>query len=398
MSASTRFAQVARSWPVRDVLIPFFVTRATLALVAWLALHSFENLPAMPGAWEIKPDGQIAAASPHLSPNSYPWLNPWTRWDGNWYASIAKVGYLFVPGQQSNTAFFPAYPMMVRALHIFSVSNTDASWFLCGVIVANGALLAAAAYLALLMRLDYPAATARRGLWYLFIFPTTLFFSAVYSESLFLAATVGSFYYARTHRWILAGAFAALATATRSPGILLFVALGVEYLVQRRFRWQEIRIDVAALALIPATLAAHMLYFHWRFGNMMAVQDAQSAWGGEWGQLSWPWKPFVRLWNEPWVFNDYMNFYATAFLLVATIIAAVRLRWSYGIYAVLYYCFITAWGTLESMPRYMLLAFPAFILLAIAGRNRVVDRAILCAGSGLAVFFMIRFSLWRWVA
>ena len=391
-------SQVWRGWVVQDVLVPFVVTRTLLALIGWLALQSFQNLPAMPGAWEIKPNGQIGVAAPHLSTDSYPWLNPWARWDAGWYQGIAKNGYHFVPGRQSNTAFFPSYPMLMRAAHLFSPSTSDASWFICGIIVANAALLAAAVYLVLLIRLDSDTATAARGALYLFVFPTSFFFSAIYSESLFLAAALAAFYYARTHRWLLAGAFAAIATATRSPGLLLFPALALEYFAQRGFEWRRVRIDIAALALIPAALGAHMFYFHLRFGNLMAVQDAQSAWGGEWGRLASPWKPLVRLWNEPWVFNDLINFAATAFLLVAAIMAALRLRASYAAYAIMCYCFVTAWGTLESMPRYILMAFPIFILLAMAGRNEIFHRAYLYLGGSIGVFLIMRFSLWRWVA
>lgn len=393
-----RLNTVWRSWPVHDVFVPFLATRVMLALVGWLALQSFENLPAMPGAWELKANGQGGPASPHLSRTSLPLLNIWSRWDAGWHQSLAKNGYHFVPGRQSNTAFFPAYAMLIRAAHCFAPAETEASWFLCGVIVSNLALLVALYYFVLLIRLDFDEGTAARAVLYLLVFPTTFFFSAVYSESVFLAAAIAGFYYARTNRWVAASMLAAVATLTRAPGILLFLVFLTEYLAQRRFRWREVRINIAALALIPAALGAQMLYFHLRFGNVMAVKDAQMAWGGEWGRLVWPWQPVIRLLQQPWMFNDVMNFSATAVFLVLTVLAAVRLRASYGVYAVSCYCFITAWGTLESMPRYVLMIFPAFILLAGLGRNPLFDRLYLCIASALAAFLMARFSLWRWVA
>jgi hypothetical protein len=256
-----------RSWAVRDVVLPFLATRTMLALVGWLALLSFKNLPANPGSWEIKADGRLALATPYLAPDTYPLVNVFSRWDSGWYHSVAKNGYSFTPDKQSNTAFFPLYPMLMRAVHFLSPSQTDASWMIAGLIVSNAALLIAACYLVLLLRLDFDPDTSARAVLYLFIFPSTFFLSAVYSESLFLAATLAAFYHARKGQWLLASVCAGAATLTRSPGILLAAPLLLEYLAQRKFRLREIRWNVAALAIIPACLAAHMLYFHWRFGT-----------------------------------------------------------------------------------------------------------------------------------
>ncbi len=40
------------------------------------------------------------------------------RWDANWYLSIARDGYFYVPGSQSSVAFFPAYPLVLRAVGV----------------------------------------------------------------------------------------------------------------------------------------------------------------------------------------------------------------------------------------------------------------------------------------
>ena len=58
----------------------------------------------------------------------------------------------------------------------------------------------------------------------------SFFFSAVYTESLFLALSAGCFYLARRERWVWAGVLGGLAAATRSIGVLLVVPLAVLYL------------------------------------------------------------------------------------------------------------------------------------------------------------------------
>jgi hypothetical protein len=47
----------------------------------------------------------------------------WTldRWDGRWYRMVARGGYLLVPGRQSDPAFFPLYPILLRAVHAVGV-------------------------------------------------------------------------------------------------------------------------------------------------------------------------------------------------------------------------------------------------------------------------------------
>lgn len=131
---------------------------------------------------------------------------------------------------------------------------------------------------------------------------------------------------------------------------------------------------------------------------MMATQDAQLAWGGGWGSLTWPWKPFLRIVQQPFIMHDVINLSFAVALLVPTVITAVKLRLTYGVYAVSCYLFVTSWGTLESVLRYVLVIFPAFIALAQFGRKPAFDRAYVAIASGLAAFFMIRFALWRGVA
>jgi len=43
-------------------------------------------------------------------------LGNWLRWDGWWYVNIAEHGYSYRPGHMSAVAFFPVYPLVVRAV------------------------------------------------------------------------------------------------------------------------------------------------------------------------------------------------------------------------------------------------------------------------------------------
>ena len=67
----------------------------------------------------------------------------------------------------------------------------------------------------------------------LLLFPTSIFFNAVYTESLFLLLSVASVYFIRKGRYREAGILGFLAALTRVTGVLLFVLAAVEFFSQK---------------------------------------------------------------------------------------------------------------------------------------------------------------------
>lgn len=90
---------------------------------------------------------------------------------------------------------------------------------------------------------------------------------------------------------------------------------------------------------------------------------------------------------------------AFTFAFVGLVIAiAWRLRACYAAFSIVSLIFVTMWGSLESVPRYVLGIFPGILLLAQFGRNAAFDRAWVPISAGLAAFFMAVFAVWGWVA
>src|SRR5947199_1053148 len=127
-------------WLVRDILVPLFFSRAALIIVAWLGLH-FLHAHLYGTKWEIGDDGFGHTVTEHLSANGHPFINMWSRWDAGWYLEIAQNGYSFTPGKQSDVAFFPLYPNLIRLLHHVVPLSRDAGWLLVGIIVSNASLI-----------------------------------------------------------------------------------------------------------------------------------------------------------------------------------------------------------------------------------------------------------------
>jgi hypothetical protein len=332
-----------------------------------------------PGVWEIDRSGNMSAVEARLSAKERPLLNVWSRWDAGWYYAIAKDGYSFKAGETSNTAFFPAYPTLMRLIRPLLGSNRAERWMLAGLVVSNLALVVALTYLWLLTRLEFDEATARRAVLYLLVFPTTLFVSAVYSESVLLAFAIGSFYHARRRQWWIAGALGAAAALSRPQGFLIAVALAVEYAIQCEWNWRKIRADVLAIPLVPLALGGFVAYLHY----MLQPQ---------WKTLA----PFFVKGLD--VKGTVIDLAFTAAYLGLVIAIGFKLRASYAAYSAACFFFITMWGSVESVPRYGLAIFPMFILLAYLGRNETFDRIFVPASAAIAALFMAVFAVWGWVA
>jgi Gpi18-like mannosyltransferase len=381
---------------VRDVVVPLAVSRVALAIVALLGFHLLQ-LPLRSTKWEVAANGNRQDIAGHVSTNVHPFVNMWARWDGGWYLDIAKHGYSFVPGKQSSVAFFPLYPYLIRWLHDLIPLSHDAGWLLIGIVISNASLLVGLTYLYALVRLDYDRCTAARAVLYLCVFPTTLFLSAVYSESLFVALVVSAFYYARTSRWLAAGALAAAAALCRAPGVLLVIPLALEYLSQKGFQWRQVRPDCFALALAPIAFAGHLAFLRWRFGawNIISQAEAMKGWNRH---LTPPWDTFLYSFQSMNSLKGASEFFFTIAMLGLMFFTCLRLRPSYAVYAVVSLLFVTSWGALTSAPRLGIVIFPFVIALALLGRNQAFNRAYLFFSALLAAVAMVIFSQWGWVA
>jgi hypothetical protein len=51
-----------------------------------------------------------------------------------------------------------------------------------------------------------------------------------------------------------------------------------------------------------------------------------------------------------------------------------------------------------SMPRFLLVMFPMYLVLAILGRRTAIHETLLVVGMGLSGLFMVLYAQWYWVA
>jgi hypothetical protein len=160
---------------------------------------------------------------------------PVARWDSSWYLVIARYGYRpdLAPYTNARTAYFPLYPLGIRTLSFTGLPFVLAGVLLSGIAFAlalYGIHRLAALELRRSSRLGAAPGIPRLAVFVTAFAPLAFVFTAVYSESLFLALSVGMFWSARHGRWAWAGVLGALAGATRSTGLVLILPALLLYL------------------------------------------------------------------------------------------------------------------------------------------------------------------------
>jgi hypothetical protein len=382
---------------------------------------------------------------------------PAARWDAAWYLVIARYGYRPDLGVYTapRTAFFPLYPLGLRAIAWLGVPPV-----LAGVLLSVAALALALYGIHRLSTLELSrtalagervAHAARLAVLLTAFAPMAFFFSAVYSESLYLALSVGLFWSARHGRWMWVGVLGALAGATRSTGLVLILPALLIYLygpredrppdrdAASRAAWSSrVRVPVALipryrprrdalwLALLPAGVVLYGAYLALAGGSALAPLHAQEVWSrhfagpyvGAWDGLKAAFEGARQLLSfqrrhvyfptgadSPFVGAGH-NLMLFAFLAAAApaVVGVVRrLPLAYGMYVIaalaLPLSYPVSSQPLMSLPRFLLVLFPLGIWLAawLAERPRL-QRPVLVASGLLMAFFLAQFATWHWVA
>jgi hypothetical protein len=320
---------------------------------------------------------------------------PWARWDGMWFAGIAEHGYSW-PWSE---AFYPLYPFSMRqAAHVF-----DGNYVVAGVVVSLLCFLGAIILLYRLVALDFSRSVALWTTVFLAVFPTSFFFQAVYSESLFLLLTVACLSCARQGRWALAGLIGLAAALTRSTGLYLLVPMAVFYLQERD--WKVRRIDLRAgwLFLVPTGFVIWMGYLWLRMGDPLLALRAEGHWNRH---LTFP---AVTLWRGIVDFSGHFDRTVVdgrwgtsgvhdllALVVVVGMVAMIWVGWrrlppAYTAYAIVAVfvplCFPALHRPLFSLPRFALVVFPVFVTLALLTEPKRRD------GLALQARFWVRWAL-----
>lgn len=303
-------------------------------------------------------------------------LGPLESWDGMWYRRIAAHGYLFVPGHQSDPAFFPLYPLVLKFLDAIGIP-TGAG----GVIVSNLVFLPALLAFCSLGEELFSANLARRATVLLAVFPTSYVCSMVYPESLVLLAFALSGTFALRGRWLACATAAGIAALARPEGVMLVLPIAASVIARRRkLRPGDQGRAVAAILAAPAAAISFPLYLGWALHDPLAWSKAQHAWGRSF-RLDGIFHAIrgvgEAMGDSAWTLRDVGLCVATLALLYAARSAGTPRGWI--LLGTLIVLLPLGSGSFSSDARFGFLALPAYWGLASLCGTRV--RFALAAGS-----------------
>ncbi|MEU6170830.1 mannosyltransferase family protein [Streptantibioticus parmotrematis] len=367
----------------REVLWLYLMTRTGV----WITAYSVRWLfPADPGT---------------RSPG--PLLAPFQQWDWVHFLDIARDGYFpggagpWQKGWDNREAFFPGFPLLLRAVHV-----VVPDWTLAGLLISFVAGAVAVVALARIARLRLPEPDAgRRAVLIFLLSPCAIFLAVGYTEALFLALALPAWLAARHRDWPLAATLAALSTAVRVSGLFLAAALALELLLSVRTRRDLRPLPWLALPALPALL--YGWYLHARTGDWMAWQHAQER--GWYRTFHTPWDAWSTTWHNAFGHAQTTG-YAFMFQaeLVAMVVGVVLLgllirerRWPEALYIGLNLCALGTSYWYMSIPRATLLWWPLWTALAARGlRSPRFHTACLSLTVPLTTVFALTYLSGRW--
>ena len=334
-------------------------------------------------------------------------VTPLTRWDSGWYVNLAEAGYWEPPnqvGQETNHAFFPLYPGLIRLVVQTTGIETSHAGNLVSAVAFLGALLLFASW----TKRHYGEARVVPAVLVLLLFPTSFFFAAVYTEALLLALSLSAVEAFERRRLALGALTGLLAGLTRISGLVLapYLAL-VAFRAERDAGSPRARVLGAAALAAASPLAGFglfCLYFWKRFRDPLLFVTAQHNWSGQAKSI---FDGPALIWHA--VIEDIQRgriveaapartlegLYLLLFVVLAAVLVRQR-RHAEALYVFLTVAIVFTSGTLESAGRYVLPAFPAFAVLASIQARRDLFRTLLVLAGLAQVVYVWAFVHWYW--
>lgn len=330
--------------------------------------------------------------------------------DANSYLGIAENWYVTEGDARFHIVFFPLYPIMIK---LFQFVLQD--YFVSALVVSNLCALGSSLLLYELAALDMPSQKALHTVKYLFLLPPAIFFAAPMTESLFLLLSVGCIYLVRKRHYLPACLLGALASFTRSPGVILLAIIFIEYvrdlIVQYR---KDGKISPAfrklffsrgcCMLIVPLGLLGYILINYLVTGNPFQFSVYQKE---HWSQS------FGYFFNTASVqannlvsniaegnINKVLGLWLTNIValfgsLGLMIAASKKVRPSYSAYYLAYFVITIGVTWLLSGPRYLTVVFPlAFAITALVGKRKLADMVVTFGLSALQCCYLAMFLTW----
>jgi hypothetical protein len=399
--------------PVRDRLIAA-ARKPSLTCRAFLASRLLVLLAGAGGVLTVTKHAgaNVTATFAHqLGSVGYVLAGSADRFDSAYYLEIAGHGYASLGAR--GTAFYPLYPFSIRLLGFITGSDVIA-----GVLISAASFAAALVLLHKLTELELGRAAADATILLVAFAPLSFFFTAVYTESLFLVLSVGALLAVRREQWMLAGILGALAALTRPTGILLVIPIAIGVIRRRRRLDLQVLWSLSGLAAVGFYLAmVAAAGYSWT-----APFQAETSWhradvgpvvGVVAGLVAAIKGIVATAGNGASIYHPTLlgplSYGAESVLLFSVLVLCCvllarcfrRLPLEYGAYAALALAMCVSspeiGQPLTSLDRYALTIFPLWMVAGAWVAKRGLQRPAVIVGSILLVFYTVQFSSWSFI-
>jgi len=310
-------------------------------------------------------------------------VSAFANFDGAQYLTLVREGY-----NTYTQAYFPLYFLLVRLFSFFLPtphSPRPYNDLLSGLIVSNGFFAVGVFVFKKYLSLILPN-KSNSVFWtvlFLFIFPTSFFFGAVYTEGLFFFLFVLSLFFLKKKKYPLAGICAGLCSATRLMGVFLVVPFTLHFLDSKTLvSWKralsKYKFKKKHLVILSpfAGLGLYMTYLWVTVGDPLFFFNAQPVFGAN---------RSTNIIFLPQVIYRYLKIFLTArfnfqyavsllefvifsFVLILLVADLFKHRKNTDRLGLSLFSFInlllpTLTGTLSSIPRYALFSISLFLFL-----------------------------------
>ncbi|MBD3250108.1 MAG: hypothetical protein GF381_00870 [Candidatus Pacebacteria bacterium] len=346
---------------IKKIIVLFLGWRSLLFLVAFLANRVLEYKPSFPYSLKLASTGLPS------------WVYSWANFDGVHYLTIVDKGY---KGTGLIQAFFPVYPVLTRWLNkliklsgLAEFTGWTGSTIISGLLISNLFFVLALILGYLLIERYHDRKIAFVSVLIMLFWPTSFFFGALYTESLFLSLVFASFLIIGLEKNTISAVLGGLSSGVRLIGAALFPALSLELWLQGKKKL----FSYLPLILSLAGLVGFMIYLQQTFNDPFYFFNVQSEFGaGRQESIILLPQVFYRsfkilLTARPfnWKYFSYVQDLVFSLIgLFGLVIGWFRIRRSWILFGAISFLLPTLTGTLSSMPRYLLVVFPVFVWLA----------------------------------
>ena len=260
------------------------------------------------------------------------------NFDGGHYQNISSFGYI----KKFQTAFFPLYPSLIKLFAFLTNSHLISALLIS---------LVSTFFVVKLLPIN------------IIFFPLSFFLLAGYTESLFLLLSLLSWQFFKQKKYLFSGILGFLSALSRFYGILLFPCLLLEYYLSSKKVKKPF-----SLLLIPLGLLSYMAYLQYTYQDPLSFIHALSLWSKS--TVVFPLQTIYRYYKMLTTVSPTIIQYWVALLEISSlalgILAAYVLykqkQFSYSLYVFLGSIIPSFTGTLQSLPRYLLVLFPIYFI------------------------------------